>query len=297
MIKRHLLCASALVLAACGLTVSFGQVFNLKYGASATVKDTALKVTFQHVIDNRCVIGPGCADGGSADVRLNVVDGDAVRVLDITIPGAASAQAKTQDSAYEYTVGNLQPQAQSGVTIPVKDYALDVKIEKLATLTGFYWQLDSMGYTDSEATRVLGGTSYLLSFDGANLVKGKKACNKMSGQYSASGTSIGFSGIDSTLNDCEHVDQETLDNQIAFFENGLNGATSYQVSSSTLKITSSDSRELNFNGIMKNENCNIPAGLSTDNVQQCYLDCVVQTPVNMSCPNVDSQCRLHCSVN
>ena len=85
--KKYMLCGVSLLVAACGLTAGLGETFALKYGATATIKETPLKVTFQHVIDNRCVIGPGCADGGSADVRLNVVDGDAVRVLDITIPG------------------------------------------------------------------------------------------------------------------------------------------------------------------------------------------------------------------
>jgi len=102
MLRRLLLSIFTITLAACALTVELNKTFQLKYGATANVKDTPLKVTFQHVIDNRCVVDPGCENGGSAEVSLNVTNGDSVKVVSVSIPGTESASVKTQVDSYEF---------------------------------------------------------------------------------------------------------------------------------------------------------------------------------------------------
>jgi len=175
-----------------------------------------------------------------------------------------------------------------------------VNIQKLASLSGYYWQLDSMSYTNGEASSVLAGTSYILSFESNESVKGKKACNKISGNYSASGNTLGFNNIESTTNDCTHTDQETLDNQIAFFENTVTGAASYQTGANTLKIISSDARELNFHGIQKQDQCKLTStDFPTNNFNMCVLSCTASTQSTMSCfgQMITKQCEMYCSVN
>ncbi|HNC31757.1 MAG TPA: META domain-containing protein [Cyclobacteriaceae bacterium] len=297
MFKKFLLPIFTVALAACVMSVQLGQTFQLKYGASANVKDTPMKVTFQNVVDDRCVIGAGCADGGHATITLKVENGESIKIVPIELAGTGSATTKEKIDNFEFMIGNLRPLPVAGVSIQLKDYVLDLTIQKLANLADYYWKLDTFGFSGDEPASVMADTPYILSFEfGA---KGRKACQKFIADYSVSDNAIRFNDIFSSLDVCTHQNQETLDNQTAFFDSALAGADNYSVGSDSLKIVSSDAKELNFKGIKKREDCG-PKSSSTfpNDLNMCKLTCAASVPATMAClpAMIAEQCELFCSI-
>lgn len=301
MLRKFLLSIFTITLAACALTVEMGKTFQLKYGASANLKDTSVKVTFQNVVDERCIVGPDCTDGGHATVTLKVENGESIKITSLQLAGNASATAQENIDNFEFNIANLLPfpEAQAGTSIPLKDYVIDVTIQPLASLTNHYWKLESIGYTANQPTPVLADTPYLLAFDVNAGVKGKKACNKLTGNYAAQANELQFSNIVSSLEECLHQDQESLDNQTAFFDSAINGATSYSTGSRSLKIISSDARELNFTGVKKREECVTATPGLPEDFNMCTIVCEASAKVNLSCfgPIVREQCNFICAIN
>jgi heat shock protein HslJ len=296
--KKLILSAATFTLIACGLTVDLGSTFELKHGKSASLRDTALKVTFHDINDQRCEIGSGCPEGGHADVTLKVTNDDAVETVSIVVPGNEASQPAGHAFNYKFTVNDLSPQPQAtGASFP-EAYELSLMITKQQSLADYYWELESMGFSGTQATPVLAQTLYALTFNEDNEIKGKKPCNKLRGDYQSTESSLLLNNLTYASTACEDDSSPEQDEQIAFFENAINGVMQYALNTGNLKIISSDSRELNFKGVKKT--CPIPSNLPTDNFESCVMTCTGIAPGSMSCFSTEQrehECSLYCAIH
>ncbi|HEV7610207.1 MAG TPA: hypothetical protein VGO61_22940 [Steroidobacteraceae bacterium] len=120
-----------LALAGCTIAVSETQVVNpgaevtLAAGATASVKNTAMKVRFVAVTeDSRCPRDVTCIWAGEIKVLFAIGVAPAASQVEIREGGSTAA------GGYRVTLVRVEPQRTSAAKIAPKDYRATLKVEK-----------------------------------------------------------------------------------------------------------------------------------------------------------------------
>lgn len=280
-----------------GLSVDYGEIFNLQFGGSASLKDTQLKVSFVGVVDERCETDVECSASDAATVTLKVVKGEASETREVVIPSQIGEGVALQSLGYEFWITQLLPAA-SGQVINEKDYQLELKIAQGLKLGDAYWTLVSIQSAGSAPEPVLYNTDYFLSFEEDMVLKGRKPCNRLWGTYQQSANVLEVFGLTSTSNSCEHPQQAAMDSQIAVFESTIVNSDNYGIGNNKLTIESSTGDRLMFSGTRKS--CQLDATrISLENYNMCLLTCNASVLQTLSClgGTLERQCAIYCSIN
>lgn len=99
---------------------SFGRVFEMRYGTTATLKDLQLK--FNNVEDNRCPEGANCISAGSAKVNFKI-DGFG---FTLTKEAGKPELAQATINGYHIALVEVTPHPALGVSIGKADYKVKV---------------------------------------------------------------------------------------------------------------------------------------------------------------------------
>lgn len=282
MTRKILFAALAtVILAACGATVDLGSKFTLKYGASAGVKDTNLKIQFQDVVDNRCPTGNVCDEEGSAEITLKI-SSDSEQVATVILDAGEADIQFVNAFGYQISVYSLNPHPESGVVADKKDLSVELSVIKQLGLTEAYWELESYGPKGDEPTMTPQGTGHVVSFyDGK--IKINDRCNASIADYEAlADGSIELTNLLMAVLDCEWT-QDQID-QDSYFWSVVNDIQNQTSDNEKLFLTSGNEEVLTFKGTKKV--CGVesyfPDGLGGEH-DICVLNCLAGTPSTLSC--------------
>lgn len=108
--------------------VSVGDTVQLKYGESAAIRQTAVRVQFSRVVaDSRCPIDVVCVWAGDAHVRLTVTSASASASRTYDLHTYSDPKFADHDQ-YRLSLVEVGPSRRSDTTIRLQDYYVKLEI-------------------------------------------------------------------------------------------------------------------------------------------------------------------------
>lgn len=108
-----------------------GQTLTLKLNESVDIQKDQLTVTFKEVVeDSRCPTGVECVWEGQASIKLDINNAESVAII---LRAGKDDLAKDTLNGFIYTLLEVSPYPDATVTLPIplKDYTIDIQVDKL----------------------------------------------------------------------------------------------------------------------------------------------------------------------
>jgi hypothetical protein len=111
-------------------SVSLGQDFPLRVGQSASIKGEELQIKFLEVVaDSRCPRGVTCIWEGEVSCMVVIKYRGSLQQMIFTEPGSTNWPPEISFKEYQI-VYHVEPYPEAGVTIPVAEYQLFLRVSK-----------------------------------------------------------------------------------------------------------------------------------------------------------------------